>query len=152
MKFTHKRPTAGEGPVANQVYFGQRKQWSASRENSWLAWQNITNESRRLQQKGVCELHVSLFILNNILFCISVCQTLRLTQERQNVDAELCELREALRDAEERAKAQGEERHQALQKLQTSNEVILKTYIFSVEPFNAKITIFHCSYTVVAYC
>lgn len=26
VKFTHKRPTAGEGPVANEVYFGQRKQ------------------------------------------------------------------------------------------------------------------------------
>lgn len=26
MKFTHKGPTAGEGPAANEVYFGQRMQ------------------------------------------------------------------------------------------------------------------------------
>lgn len=47
-KFTHKGPTAGEGAAANEVYFGQRE-----RKNSWLTWQNITNESRRLKQTGV---------------------------------------------------------------------------------------------------
>lgn len=49
-------------------------------------------------------------------------------QERQKVDTELCKLREALRDAEARAKTQEEERNQAIQKLQTSTEVSLKDY------------------------
>lgn len=44
-------------------------------------------------------------------------------QEKQSIEAELCKLREALRDAEERMKTQEEERQQALQKLQTSTEV-----------------------------
>ncbi|XP_051239048.1 interaptin-like isoform X3 [Dicentrarchus labrax] len=43
-------------------------------------------------------------------------------QESQKVDTELCKLREALRDAEARAKKHEEERNQALQKLQTSTE------------------------------
>ncbi|XP_045893700.1 interaptin-like isoform X3 [Micropterus dolomieu] len=44
-------------------------------------------------------------------------------QERQKVDTELYNLREALKGAEARAKTQEEERNQALQKLQTSTEV-----------------------------
>nr|XP_046248926.1 golgin subfamily A member 6-like protein 22 isoform X2 [Scatophagus argus] len=43
-------------------------------------------------------------------------------QERQKADKELCKLREALRDAEARAKTQEEEQKQVLQKLQTSTE------------------------------
>ncbi|XP_070827980.1 golgin subfamily A member 6-like protein 6 [Chaetodon trifascialis] len=43
-------------------------------------------------------------------------------QERQKVDTELCKAREALRDAEAKAKTQEEERNQALQKLQASTE------------------------------
>ncbi|XP_076588550.1 uncharacterized protein LOC143321795 [Chaetodon auriga] len=43
-------------------------------------------------------------------------------QERQKVDTELCKVREALRDAEAKAKTQEEERNQALQKLQASTE------------------------------
>lgn len=46
-------------------------------------------------------------------------------QEKQSIEAELCKLREALRDAEERMKTREEERQQALQKLQTSTEVRL---------------------------
>lgn len=63
-------------------------------------------------------------VLNNVLSCITVCQTLllhvALIQERHT---ELCKLKEALRDAEARAKAQEEERNQAHQKLQTFKEV-----------------------------
>ncbi|KAM9352336.1 uncharacterized protein ABDE67_007193 [Symphorus nematophorus] len=43
-------------------------------------------------------------------------------KERQKVDTELCKLREALREAEMRAKTQEEKQNQALQKLQTSTE------------------------------
>ncbi|TNN81982.1 hypothetical protein EYF80_007628 [Liparis tanakae] len=43
-------------------------------------------------------------------------------QKRQEVDTELCKLREALRDAETRAKTQEEEHNQALQKLENSTE------------------------------
>lgn len=49
-----------------------------------------------------------------------------LIQERQEVDAELCKLKESLRDAEASAKKQEEERNQALQRLQTSTEVSRK--------------------------
>ena len=48
VEFTHKGPTAGEGAAANEVHFGQRE-----RKISWLTWQSITNESRRLKQTGV---------------------------------------------------------------------------------------------------
>lgn len=48
VEFTHKGPTAGEGAAANEVHFGQREQ-----KISWLTWQSITNESRRLKQTGV---------------------------------------------------------------------------------------------------
>ncbi|KAI3370668.1 hypothetical protein L3Q82_007231 [Scortum barcoo] len=55
--------------------------------------------------------------------------------ERQKVNAELCGLREALRDAETRARTQEEERNQALQKLQTSTEekAILSTKVLKLE-------------------
>lgn len=36
VKFTHKGPKAGEGSGANEVYFGQREQWSANQKNSWF--------------------------------------------------------------------------------------------------------------------
>lgn len=44
-------------------------------------------------------------------------------KEKQKVDTELCKLREALKEAEARAKSQEDERNQALQQLQTSTEV-----------------------------
>lgn len=85
--------------------------------------------------RQVCKLYVLLkgiCVLNYVLFCISVCQTLllhmALIQERQKVHTELYKVREALRDAEAKAKTQEEERNQALQKLQTSTEVGLKIY------------------------
>ncbi|XP_034443460.1 golgin subfamily A member 6-like protein 22 isoform X1 [Hippoglossus hippoglossus] len=43
-------------------------------------------------------------------------------QEKQRVDTELCRLREALKEAETRAKTQEEQRNQTLQQLQTSTE------------------------------
>ncbi|XP_032378471.1 early endosome antigen 1 isoform X3 [Etheostoma spectabile] len=58
-------------------------------------------------------------------------------QERQKVDAELCKLREALRDAETRAKTQEQERLQALQKLQTSTET-KRALLNQVEELNRK--------------
>ncbi|XP_034735948.1 myosin-11-like isoform X2 [Etheostoma cragini] len=58
-------------------------------------------------------------------------------QERQKVDAELCNLREALRDAETRAKTQEQERLQALQKLQTSTET-QRALLNQVEELNRK--------------
>lgn len=45
---------------------------------------------------------------------------------KPEVDTELCKLREALKEAETKAKTKEEERNQALQQLQTSNEVSLK--------------------------
>lgn len=60
--------------------------------------------------------------LNDVLFFILIAKH-TLIQERQEGDTELYRLREALRDAETRAKAQEEERNQALQKLQASTEV-----------------------------
>ncbi|XP_031139307.1 rho-associated protein kinase 2-like isoform X2 [Sander lucioperca] len=58
-------------------------------------------------------------------------------QERQKVDTELCKLREALRDAETRAKTHEQERNQALQKLQTSTET-QKALLNQVEEMNRK--------------
>ncbi|XP_074490423.1 uncharacterized protein LOC141767075 isoform X1 [Sebastes fasciatus] len=58
-------------------------------------------------------------------------------QERQKVDRELCQLREALRDAETRAKTQEEERNQALQKLQSSAET-QKTLLNQIEEMNRR--------------
>ncbi|XP_019116437.2 golgin subfamily A member 6-like protein 22 [Larimichthys crocea] len=58
-------------------------------------------------------------------------------QERQKVDTELCKLREALRDAEARAKTQEEERNQAIQKLQTSTET-QRALLNQIEEMNQK--------------
>lgn len=49
-----------------------------------------------------------------------------LIQEKTMFDPELCKLREALKEAEARAKTQEDERNKALQHLQTSKEVSLK--------------------------
>ncbi|KAL7403021.1 hypothetical protein ABVT39_023213 [Epinephelus coioides] len=71
----------------------------------------------------------------------SLSRTLPLSQEdlnkheRQKGDTELCRLREALRDAETRAKTQDEERNQALQKLQTQ-----KTLLNQIEEMNQKLS------------
>ncbi|XP_049929454.1 interaptin-like [Epinephelus moara] len=75
----------------------------------------------------------------------SLSRTLPLSQEdlnkheRQKGDTELCRLREALRDAETRAKAQEEERNQALQKLQASTET-QKTLLNQIEEMNQKLS------------
>ncbi|XP_078112365.1 uncharacterized protein LOC144521686 [Sander vitreus] len=58
-------------------------------------------------------------------------------KERQKVDTELCKLREALRDAETRAKTHEQERNQALQKLQTSTET-QRALLNQVEDMNRK--------------
>lgn len=49
-------------------------------------------------------------------------------QKKQSAEEELYKVRESLRNAEERVKHREEERQKALQKLQTSTEVRLKTY------------------------
>lgn len=49
-----------------------------------------------------------------------------LIQEKQKVDTEMLELREALKEAETKAKILEEERNKALQQLQASIEVNLK--------------------------
>ncbi|XP_054862906.1 centrosomal protein of 128 kDa isoform X2 [Amphiprion ocellaris] len=59
--------------------------------------------------------------------------------DRQTVDPELYKLREALREAETRAKAQEEERNQALQRLQTSTET-QKTLLHQIEEMNKKLS------------
>ncbi|XP_070763131.1 early endosome antigen 1 [Enoplosus armatus] len=58
-------------------------------------------------------------------------------QEMQKVDTELYKLREALRDAEVRAKTQEEERNQALRKLQTSTET-QRTLLNQIEEMNQR--------------
>ncbi|KAG7231098.1 hypothetical protein INR49_027138, partial [Caranx melampygus] len=60
-------------------------------------------------------------------------------QERQEVDEELCKLREGLREAEKRAKTQEEERNQALQQLQTSAET-QRTLLNQLEEMNQKLS------------
>ncbi|XP_045893696.1 interaptin-like isoform X1 [Micropterus dolomieu] len=59
-------------------------------------------------------------------------------QERQKVDTELYNLREALKGAEARAKTQEEERNQALQKLQTSTET-QRTMLNQIEDMNQRL-------------
>ncbi|XP_034390463.1 myosin-11-like [Cyclopterus lumpus] len=58
-------------------------------------------------------------------------------QMRQEVDTELFKLREALRDAEMRAKTQQEEQNQALQKLQTST-VTQRVLLNQIEEMNQR--------------
>ncbi|XP_023258377.1 golgin subfamily A member 3-like isoform X3 [Seriola lalandi dorsalis] len=60
-------------------------------------------------------------------------------QEKQEVDTELCRLREALREAETRAKTQEEERNQALQRLQTSDET-QRTLLSQIEEMNQSLS------------
>ncbi|XP_056242378.1 ERC protein 2-like isoform X3 [Seriola aureovittata] len=60
-------------------------------------------------------------------------------QEKQEVDTELCRLREALREAETRAKTQEEERNQALQRLQTSDET-QRTLLSQIEEMNQRLS------------
>ncbi|XP_044048906.1 trichohyalin-like isoform X2 [Siniperca chuatsi] len=60
-------------------------------------------------------------------------------QERQKVDTELYKLREALREAEARAKTQEEERNQALQKLQASTE-IQRRLLNQIEEMNQRLS------------
>ncbi|KAF1386869.1 hypothetical protein PFLUV_G00099340 [Perca fluviatilis] len=73
----------------------------------------------------------------------SLCRTLPMSQEdfnrqeRQKVDTELCKLREALREAETRAKTHEQERNQALQKLQTTTET-QRALLNQVEEMNHK--------------
>ncbi|XP_042351950.1 restin homolog [Plectropomus leopardus] len=59
-------------------------------------------------------------------------------QDRQKVDTELCELREALKDAETRAKTCEEERNQAIQKCQTTTET-QKTLLNQIEEMNQRL-------------
>lgn len=54
-----------------------------------------------------------------------------LIQEKQKVDTEMLELREALKEAETKAKTLEEERNKALQQLQASIEVNLKILQFN---------------------
>ncbi|XP_068168180.1 uncharacterized protein [Antennarius striatus] len=54
-------------------------------------------------------------------------------QEGQNIDTVLHQLREALRNADARAKKHEEERNQALQELHTSTEVSFKTWKVKVK-------------------
>lgn len=54
-----------------------------------------------------------------------------LIQEKQKVDTEMLELREALKEAETKAKILEEERNKALQQLQASIEVNLKILQFN---------------------
>ncbi|XP_051807973.1 golgin subfamily A member 3-like isoform X4 [Acanthochromis polyacanthus] len=60
------------------------------------------------------------------------------SNRQQTVDPELYKLREALREAETRAKAQEEERSKALQHLQTSTET-QKTLLNQIEEMNKKL-------------
>uniref|UniRef100_UPI0037E77C97 putative leucine-rich repeat-containing protein DDB_G0290503 n=1 Tax=Semicossyphus pulcher TaxID=241346 RepID=UPI0037E77C97 len=60
-------------------------------------------------------------------------------QESQKVDTELHKLREALREAEARAKTQEEERNQAIQKLRTSTET-QRTLLNQMEEMNQKLS------------
>lgn len=54
-----------------------------------------------------------------------------LIQEKQKVDTEMLELREALKEAETKAKTLEEERNKALQQLRASIEVNLKILQFN---------------------
>ncbi|KAM7003504.1 uncharacterized protein LKV04_004561 [Tautogolabrus adspersus] len=60
-------------------------------------------------------------------------------QESHKVDTELHKLREALREAEARAKTQEEERNQALQKLQTSTET-QRTLLNQIDEINQRLS------------
>ncbi|XP_071344333.1 interaptin [Trachinotus anak] len=60
-------------------------------------------------------------------------------QEQQEVDTELCKLREALKEAEMRVKTQEEERNQALQQLQTSTET-QRTLLTQIEEMNQRLS------------
>ncbi|XP_034541822.1 putative leucine-rich repeat-containing protein DDB_G0290503 isoform X2 [Notolabrus celidotus] len=60
-------------------------------------------------------------------------------QDSQRVDSELHKLREALKEAEARAKTQEEERKQALQKLQNSAE-IQRTLLNQIEEMNQRLS------------
>lgn len=121
VKFAHKGLKAGEGFVSNEVCFGQRKHRSNNRERSRLAQHSFTRESNKwLQQTDDFTTVLHCFSLLNItLFKKKI-------QEKQNVDTELLKLREALKEAEGKARTREEERDKALQHLQTSTEVNLK--------------------------
>ncbi|XP_039988203.1 protein Hook homolog 3-like [Xiphias gladius] len=75
----------------------------------------------------------------------SLSKTLPVSQEDLNrqgkpeVDTELCKLREALKEAETKAKTKEEERNQALQQLQTSNET-QRTLLSQIEEMNQRLS------------
>ncbi|XP_069384966.1 nuclear mitotic apparatus protein 1 isoform X3 [Paralichthys olivaceus] len=60
-------------------------------------------------------------------------------QEKQRVDTELCRLREALKEAETRAKTQEEQQNQALQQLQTSTET-QKALLNQIDKMNQRLS------------
>ncbi|KAM8750601.1 uncharacterized protein AB9X84_012435 isoform 2-T2 [Acanthopagrus schlegelii] len=69
-------------------------------------------------------------------------------QERQEVDAELCKLKESLRDAEASAKKQEEERNQAFQRLQTSTEE-QRALLNQIQVMNKSFTLMKQNYSEV---
>ncbi|AWP08257.1 Hypothetical protein SMAX5B_009879 [Scophthalmus maximus] len=70
---------------------------------------------------------------------LTACQEDLNRQEKQKVDTELCKLREALKEAEARAKSQEDERNQALQQLQTSTET-QRTLLSQIEEMNRRLS------------